>query len=136
MKKFWIAGLVALALVGALITGGVVWAHGGGGKGSGGESFASRVAEILELEESDVQDAFKEAKRDIRDERFQGRMDRRVEEGNMTQEEADAAVEWYESRPDNIGEGRQGRKSHWKGRSRSDDGAGSRFGGRRGFRGS
>ena len=136
MKKYWIVGLAAAVLAGVLITGGVVWAHGGGGKGSGGESFASKVAEILELEESEVKDAFKEAKRDIRDERFESRMDRRVEKGTMTQEEADAAVEWYESRPDNIGERRQGRKSHWKGRGRSDNGAGSRFGGRRGFRGS
>ena len=82
MKRFWIAGLVAVALVGALITGGVVWAHGGGGKESGGKNFVSRVAEILELEESDVQDAFKEAKRDIRDERFESRMDRMVEKGD------------------------------------------------------
>ena len=139
MKRYLILGLAAAAVMAAGITGGVIWAHGGEGADNGRKGFAARVAEILDLEESDVKDAFKEAAGDIREDRFQARMDRRVEKGDMTQEEADAAVEWYESRPDNLGKGidkrRRGRgdsESRFGSRSRQHERGGM---GRRGSRG-
>ncbi len=63
-KRGWIVAAILAGLMVAGIGGGVILAHGGkGGGGFGkttadGQSLAARVAEILNLEESDVSDAF------------------------------------------------------------------------------
>ena len=67
-KRGWILAVILAGLMVVGIGGGVILAHGGGkGGGTGkavaeGRSLVERVAEILELEESDVTDAFTEAK--------------------------------------------------------------------------
>ncbi|PKB63532.1 MAG: hypothetical protein BZY80_07150 [SAR202 cluster bacterium Io17-Chloro-G2] len=88
------------------------------------KSKASRVAEILGLGEEEVQDAFQQAGKEMRDERFQSRMDRLVEKGQITEGEAVEAVEWYQSRPENIGPGRRG----FSMKGRGHRGPGARFG--------
>ena len=96
--------IIVLAITGvmaALVTGGALLAQGdGSGEEPGRQSFASRVATILSLDEGVVQDAFTQARGDIRDERFQMRLDRLVEQGHLDQEQADELRNWYESRPD------------------------------------
>ncbi len=64
------------------------------------QSFASRVAAILGLDEAQVQDAFSQAAGEFQDERFQRKLDRLVEKGWLTQKEADEYKEWYLSRPE------------------------------------
>lgn len=68
-KRGWILAVILAGLMVVGIGGGVILAHGGGKGGGGigkavaeGGSLAERVAEILELDESDVTDAFTEAK--------------------------------------------------------------------------
>ena len=134
MKKRLFLGLAAVAVMVTGITGAVVWtqvAHADGE--DSGTSFAARIATILELEESVVTDAFKQANKDLQDERFEAKMDRRVEDGKMTQDEADAAVEWYEERPEGINLGRRDRRAgfqqrrgprgnfHSRGRGQTDE---------------
>jgi len=109
--------LYALILTGLLvigITGGAVLAHGGGENGdSPVKGFASRVAGILGLNESQVQDAFKQARAEMQDEALQTKLDKMVENGRLTQEEADEYKEWYDSRPDTLTPGFGGRKFHF-----------------------
>ena len=123
MKKRW---LFVTLLVGGLalgITGGIVVAHGGGtGSDSPLESFASRVAAILGLEEAQVQDAFNQAARETQDEGLQRKLDRQVDQGRLTQEQADEYMEWYQSRPEALspgspfrGFGRHGFHRGWHG---------------------
>ena len=63
-KRGWIIAVILAGLMVVGIGGGVILAHGGkGGDRDGktnaeGQSLAARVAEILEVEESDVSDAF------------------------------------------------------------------------------
>ena len=117
MKRKMFLGLAAVAIMASGITAGVAWtrvAHAE--EGTTAKSFVSRLATILELEEDVVQDAFKEARRDIQDERFQTRMDRLVESERITQDEADAAIEWYEERPEGINTSRRGSKPGFQGR--------------------
>ena len=124
-KRTVLLGLLAAAVLLLGVAGGAVLAqdvdarHGGAGKG-----MASRVAGILGLGEDVVQDAFQQAGREIQDERFESRMDRLVEKGQITEDEAKEAVDWYQSRPENIGHGFMG--SGMKGMGRH--GPGSRFG--------
>lgn len=79
----------------------------------------ARVAAILGLEEQQVQDAFDQARQELRDERFEAmvgqRLEALVESGRITQEQADELGEWYASRPDSFwltGEFDRGKKGH------------------------
>jgi len=67
-KRGWIVAVILAGLMVVGVGGGVILAHGGkggGGLGKGGDngtSLAVRVAEILEMEASDVTDAFESVK--------------------------------------------------------------------------
>ena len=123
MRKRWIIVSVVMAALAIAITGGAIMAQDEDEDGS--KSFAGRVAEILGLEEDTVADAMKQAKEDMRDEAVKAKLDALVEDGKMTQEDADAYLEWLESRPDVDfgggfgrgfrGKGGFGRKHGWGG---------------------
>jgi len=113
-KRRWLYALILTGLLVIGITGGAVLAHGGGENGdSPVKSFASRVAGILGLNESQVQDAFDQARTEMQDEALQAKLDKMVESGRLTQEEADEYKEWYDSRPDTLTPGFGGRKFHF-----------------------
>jgi hypothetical protein len=109
MRKRW---LVAGLLVGVLavgVTGGAALAQNATETpeaSAEGEtphkSFAARVAERLGLSEEEVQNAFTEAHREMHDERVQAWLDKLVAEEAITQEQADAYIEWYRARPDDV----------------------------------
>jgi hypothetical protein len=68
-------------------------------------SFTSRVASILGLDEATVQDAMDQAREEMQDEALKARLDYQVEQGWITQEQADEFAEWHESRPEGISPG-------------------------------
>ena len=130
MKRRWIPVTLVLAAVVALgVAGGAVLAHDRGGSGgenprldgvAGGgvlahtksgdgesrlESFASRVAGILGLEEEQVLDAFKQTKSEMLEEKVQQMLEKAVAAGKLTQEQADEYLAWFESRPDTFAPG-------------------------------
>ena len=89
------------------------------GSGDGKRSFADRVASILGLDSSVVQDAFAQAKDEMRDERKDEYLAKLVEHGKLTQEEADAIVSWQDSKPDvefNYGDAVKSDKRGWGGK--------------------
>ena len=110
-KKRWLVMSVVVGLLTVGITAGAVLAHGGGADGESAlNSFASRVAAILGLEESQVQDAFTQAKGEAqvakqaaRETRIQDKLDQMVADGSITQEQADEYMEWIRSKPEGIG---------------------------------
>ncbi len=69
-------------------------------------SLLSRVAGTLDIPEEELLDAFRQAREDIMEERgaevFNQMLDRAVEEGILTLEEADEAREWWEQRPEAL----------------------------------
>ena len=67
---------------------------------SDSQSFVERVASILGLETSDVEDAFAQAKDEMREERTDSYLAKLVENGTLTQEEADAIQTWMDAKPD------------------------------------
>ena len=99
--------LVVVAAVMALVVGlggGAVMAQESESDGGSPiQSFVSRVAGILGLGEQEVQDAFDQAAREMHDEALQQKLAYLVEEGKITQEQADEYAEWYESRPESLG---------------------------------
>ena len=69
-------------------------------------TLMARVAELLDIDQDDLEDAFQQALEEQRDERQAEReaaratrMQELIDEGVITQEQADAWNEWLESRP-------------------------------------
>ena len=112
-RRRWLIGTVVAALMALGVAGGVVMAQEGDGE-SPIRSFASRVAAILGIEETQVQDAMDQARREMFDERVQIWLDEMVASGRITQEQADEYKTWIESRPEGAFErfGKRGHRDH------------------------
>lgn len=65
----------------------------------------AKVAEILDISEGDLVDAFKQARQEMREEALIRRLDKAVEEGRFTQDEADEFKEWWGQKPEVLGPG-------------------------------
>ena len=107
MKKSWvmIAAIVGVLAIGA--TGGVILAQEDPADGgSPFKSLVSRVAAILGINEGEVQAAFDQAREEIRDEALDRKLASLVEQGRLTEEQADEYREWYQARPQEIAPGR------------------------------
>jgi hypothetical protein len=103
MKKRLLLPVAATMIVISIVTGGAVMAQeNGDGETPVIESFASRVAAILGLDEAQVQDAMDQARREMQDEALKSKLDSLVEQGRLTQEQADEYWQWYQSRPEGI----------------------------------
>lgn len=103
MRKRLLLPVAATMVVISIFTGGAVMAQeAGDGETPVIQGFASRVAVILGLDEAQVQDAMDQARREMQDEVLKSKLDSLVEQGRLTQEQADAYLEWYQSRPEGI----------------------------------
>ncbi len=87
-----VAGLAAIAALGGIA------AAGSGERGETG----SQVAEILDLDEQTVTDAFDQARQQQFDEALQARLDKLVEAERITQAQADEVKAWYDDRPEGV----------------------------------
>jgi hypothetical protein len=103
-KKKWviIGTLVGVAVLAAGIIGGAVYAQSGSGSSdtSPGKSFAARVAAIQGIDQTKVENAFAQARRDMQDEALTNWLNSQVSEGRMTQQQADQYKQWWQSKPD------------------------------------
>lgn len=98
-KKFLLVGLLtAVLLVGSI--GGVVLAQTENGDDSQPKTLLARVAEILGIDQQQVEDAFTQARSEMRTEVLQKRLQNLVDQGKITQGEADQYLEWQQSKPD------------------------------------
>ena len=98
-KKWLVIPALMVALVGLM--GGAALAQAEDPDGdSPVKSLVARVAEKLGLSEATVQDAFDESRQEIRDEMIDRKLDRLVENGTLTQEEAGDYRDWLDARPD------------------------------------
>ena len=102
MKKLAV-GLAAAILVVLGVAGGTVLAQSADEDGEK-KSFADRVAEILGLDSETVEDAMKQARSEMQEERTDAWLDKAVEAEKITQEEADAYSAWLDDRPEGVGE--------------------------------
>ena len=97
-KKFIVTVLlVAMVLVGSTV--GVVLAADNGND-SQPKTLLARVAEILGIDQQKVEDAFAQAKSEMQTEALRNRLQNLVDQGKITQGEADQYLEWQQARPD------------------------------------
>jgi len=66
------------------------------------KGLLARVAENLGITDEELSNAFSEAQQEMRDEAFTRYLDKAVEEGLITQDEADDIKEWRVQRPEAI----------------------------------
>ncbi len=100
-KKLIIVAILATAvlLVGSI--GGVALAQTGStGDTTSGKTLLARVAAILGIDRQKVEDAFAQAQREMRDEALDTRLKNLVDQGKITQQQADQYKAWVKSRPD------------------------------------
>lgn len=98
-KKWLVIPALMVALVGLM--GGAALAQAEDPQGTSPvKSLVARVAEKLGLSESTVQDAFDESRQEMQDEMIDRNLNRLVENGTLTQEEADDYGDWLDARPD------------------------------------
>jgi hypothetical protein len=111
-KKVIAAALAAVLLVGGI--GGAVAAAAAGeedGPQAAHDALLARVAEKIGIDEDTLAQAFAEAQEELRDEFLSAQLQRLVDEGELTQDEADQLSEWWQGRPDVLpafGEGGRG----------------------------
>ena len=103
-KRYWLTGTIVAAVMVLGIMGGVAMAQETSDEDGDSErqSFAARVADILGLDETTVQDAIDQARAEMQEEALQAKLDRLVENGHMTQEQADEYKTWIESKPEGL----------------------------------
>ncbi|MFO8143725.1 MAG: hypothetical protein R6T78_03505 [Dehalococcoidales bacterium] len=68
------------------------------------ETFVQKLAEKLGIEESEMEAAVAEVKNEMMNETIARRLEKAVDNGNMTEEQADELLEWWQDRPD-VGPG-------------------------------
>lgn len=93
---------MAVAAVG-VISFSVVLAQGNEGSDSNASNaskLAIKVAEILGMEAEVVDDAITQARKELRNEALQNKLNALVEKGQLTQKQADEHFNWIQSRPE------------------------------------
>lgn len=71
-----------------------------GGPGHLAQPLLARVAKILGIEEQALKDAFIKAQQEMQIEALTQRLQKMVEAGRITQEQADQYLNWFKARPD------------------------------------
>ena len=66
------------------------------------KGLLERVADILEIDREDLIDAFKQARQEMMGDTFIDRLSLAVEEGLITQQQADEIMEWWGQKPEVI----------------------------------
>lgn len=101
MKRKWLMVPLVTGMLAVGLTGATALAHNEDGEEESLKStVATKVAEILGMDEQTIKDALQEATQEVHSERTEHRLGHMVEEGRITQEEADAYLGWYAARPD------------------------------------
>ena len=103
MKKLRIIIPIAMAVVAvAVMSFSVALAQENENGDSNASKLAAKVAEILGLDTSEVDEAIKQARRELEDEAVQNNLNALVEKGGLTQAQADEYLDWIQSKPENI----------------------------------
>jgi len=70
--------------------------------GSSGNTLFARVATILGIDQTKLEDAFAQAQKEMRNEALTDYLNKLVEEGKITQAQSDQYRSWWDSKPDAI----------------------------------
>ena len=74
------------------------------------KGLLERVANILEIDKEDLINAFEQARQEMCEDAFTSHINQAVEEGLITQDQADEILEWWLQRPDDAIEAWRGQR--------------------------
>ena len=97
-KVILIPLVVALVMVGSIA--GIAFAQSG--SDSSGNTLLARVASILGIDQTKVEEAFAQAQKEMRDEALDSYLKDMVDQGKITQEQADQYKTWWDAKPDAL----------------------------------
>jgi hypothetical protein len=97
-KKFIFGLLIAVILVAASL-GGIALAQGSE-EDDQSKTLMARAAEILGIDQQQLEDAFEQARTEMQQETLDKYLQGLVDEGKITEEEAARYKEWIQSKPD------------------------------------
>ena len=101
MRKKWFLVPVVVGVI-AIVSTTAIFAQTPSPNGESPKTFASRVAGILGLSETQVQSAIDQASRKMHNDATKAKLDRMVANGKLTQAQADEYLKWYEAKPEGI----------------------------------
>ena len=99
MQRKFILALVIGLLATALAVGSVL-AQGSSASNSKGHGLHARVAELLNIDEGELINAFEVAKREIEEEKRQEKLDGMVAKGLITEDQVSEISAWQDNRPE------------------------------------
>ena len=106
-KRKWmlVAVLIAVVVLVGGIVGGVVYAQTNTptttpSQTTQQDTLMAKVAQILGIDQQTLQNAFTQAQKEIQSEALSQRLANLVQQGKLTQEQADQYQQWWNSRPD------------------------------------
>ena len=114
-KRKWFVSAIVLSvlLIGGTVGGLVAAAEDSAGNTEAESEMIDRYQALLDracaiyeeqtgvaLDSEQMKDALKQARAEMQDEALRSRIQKLVEEGKLTQEEADHFLAWWQSRPD------------------------------------
>ena len=102
MKKKWLITGLVTGLLAIVVTSGAVFAQAAPTPADGSKTFAARVAAILGIEQTKVEDAMKQARTEMQDEAVKAKLDALVAAGRLSQAQADEYLARYNDRPEGI----------------------------------
>jgi len=102
MGRRWILSLIVAIVAVSVVTGAASADFHGGMRGMHGNEVLERVATILGIEREDLDDAIEQARSEIHEEKQMSILVSLVENGTLTQDEADSITHWLNSRPDAV----------------------------------
>jgi hypothetical protein len=100
LLKFTVAPLLSIILIGG--SAGAVLAQPNQNIPERRAAIISKVADILDINQQTLENAFKQAQQEQREAALQNRLSELINEGTITQQQANEFTAWINSRPDDI----------------------------------
>ena len=101
MQRKFILALV-IGLLGTALAVGSVLAQGPSASKSKGHGLHARVAELLNIDEGELTNAFEVAKQEIEEEKRQEKLDGMVAKGLITEDQVSEIIAWQDNRPESL----------------------------------
>jgi hypothetical protein len=102
-RKFLVIGIIVAVLLAGTIAGvALAQTSTTPAKPKPGDAIMARVASILGIDQTKLEDAFAKAQKEAADSALDARLKQMVDAGRMTQAQADQYKSWWQSRPQTV----------------------------------
>jgi hypothetical protein len=102
-RKFLVVGIIVAVILAGTIAGvAMAQTNTAPAMPKSGDAIMARVASILGIDQTKLEDAFAKARKEAADSALDARLKQMVDAGKMTQAQADQYKSWWQSRPETV----------------------------------